>query len=71
VQTRWVIDTDSQGNPINLTRDQWSSAPKTFNPDGTPSQSPQQEAFENMMTRPATVITVGVLCLLALAFVKK
>lgn len=71
VQTRWVQDTDSQGNPINLTRDQWASAPKTFNPDGTPAQSPQQEAFENMLTKPATVITVGVLCLLALAFVKK
>jgi hypothetical protein len=71
VQTRWVQDTDSNGNPIYLSRDQWTAAPKTFNPDGTPAQTPQQEAFENMLTRPATVITVGVLCLLALAFVKK
>jgi hypothetical protein len=71
VQTRWVQDTDRNGNPIYLTRDQWTAAAKTFNPDGTPAQTPQQEAFENFMTKPATVITVGVLCLMALAFVKK
>lgn len=68
VQTYWVQDTDKQGNPINLTRDQWADAPKTFNPDGTPVK---HEAFENMMTKPSTIIVVGVLCLLALAFVKK
>jgi hypothetical protein len=71
VQTYWVQDTDAQGNPVNLTRDQWAAAPKTFNPDGTPAQTQQQEAFESMMTRPSTIIVVGVLCLLALAFVKK
>lgn len=70
-QTRWVQDTDKNGNPINLTRDQWAAAPKTFNSDGTPKQTQQQEAFQNMMTRPTTVITIGVLCLLAMAFVKK
>jgi hypothetical protein len=68
VQTKWVQDTDSQGNPVNLSRDQWASAPKTFNPDGTPVQT---EGFENLITKPATVITIGVLCILALAFVKK
>jgi hypothetical protein len=68
VQTYWVQDTDSQGNPVNLTRDQWVAAQKTFNPDGTPVQT--QEGFEDFLTKPATVITVGVLCLLALAFVK-
>ena len=71
VQTYWIQDTDSQGNPVNLTRDQWAAAPKTFNPDGTPAQTQQQEAFESMMTKPSTIIVVGVLCLLALAFVKK
>ena len=71
VQTYWIQDTDSQGNPVNLTRDQWAAAPKTFNPDGTPAQTQQQEAFESMMTRPSTIIVVGVLCLLALAVVKK
>jgi hypothetical protein len=67
VQTYWIQDTDSQKNPVNLTRDQWVAAQKTFNPDGTPKT---KEAFENFLTKPATVITVGVLCLLALAFVK-
>jgi hypothetical protein len=69
VQTRWIQDTDAIGNPINLTRDQWVSTPKTFNPDGTPIQS--QEGFEGFMTKPSTIIVVGVLCLLALGFVKK
>ena len=71
VQTRWVQDTDSLKNPINLTRDQWIAAPKTFNPDGTPVQTQQQEAFENFMTRPSTIIVVGVLCLLTLGLVKR
>lgn len=71
VQTRWVQDTDRQGNPVNLSRDQWIAAPKTYNPDGTPITTKAQEAFQNIMTKPATVVTVGVLCLLALAFVHK
>lgn len=66
-QTRWVQDTDNKGDPINLTRDQWVSAPKIFNADGTPKIS---ESFQNM-TRPSTIIVVGVLCLLALGFIKK
>jgi hypothetical protein len=70
-QTKWVQDTDRRGNPVNLTRDQWVSAPKTFNPDGTPVKTQTQESFENMMTSPATIIVVGVLCLLALGLVKK
>lgn len=68
IQTRWVQDTDRLGNPINLTREQWVTAQKTFNSDGTPIN--QKEGFENFITKPATVITVGVLCLLAIAFVK-
>jgi len=71
VQTHWIQDTDSNGNPINLTRDQWVSAPKTFNSDGTPIKTQTQEAFENVISQPITIISVGVLCLLALAFVKK
>jgi hypothetical protein len=70
IQTRWVQDTDRLGNPVNLQRDQWVAAQKTFNPDGTPIQTPVKEAFQNIMTNPTTVITVGVLCLLAFAFVK-
>lgn len=69
-QTRWIQDTDSQGNPINLTRDQWVSAPKTFNKDGTPIQGNQTEGFQGFLTRPSTVIAAGVLCLLAIAFIK-
>jgi len=66
-QKRWVQDTDAQGNPINLSRDEWVATPKTFNPDGTPVS----EGFEEVLSRPSTMITVGVLCLLAFAFVRK
>lgn len=69
VQTRWVQDTDRLQNPINLTRDQWVSTQKTFNPDGTPIQ--KKEGFENYITHPSSLIVVGILCLLALGFVKK
>jgi hypothetical protein len=71
VQSYWIQDTDSQGNPINLSRDQWVAAPKTFNPDGTPIKSQVKESFQNIMTKPSTIIVVGVLCLLALGIVKK
>lgn len=70
-QTRWVQDTDRNGNPINLTRDQWVASPKTFNADGTLTKTKIQESFEDITTKPGTIIAVGVLCLLALAFVKK
>jgi hypothetical protein len=70
VQTRWIQDTDSQGNPVNLSRDQWAAAPKTFNPDGTPVSS-VKESFQNMLSNPSTIIVVGVLCLLAFGLVKK
>ncbi len=70
VQTRWVQDTDSQGNPINLSRDQWASAPKTYNYDGTPTMKEQQqqqqvESFRNFMTHPATIAVIGALSLIA------
>ena len=68
-QTRWVQDTDRAGNPVNLTRDQWVSQSKTFNPDG--SQIKTNEGFKNMLTHPSTIIVIGVLCLLALGLVKK
>ena len=60
-QTRWVYDTD-------LSRDEWVSAPKTFNKDGTPNT---EEGFERVLTKPSTMIAVGILCLLAWGFVKK
>ncbi len=70
VQTRWVQDTDSQGNPINLSRDQWASAPKTYNYDGTPTmkeqhQQQQVESFRNFMTHPGTIAVIGALALIA------
>ena len=68
VQTRWVQDTDSKGNPINLTRDEWVAARKTFHPDGTPIK---KEGFQDVLTHPCSIVDVGALCFLALAFVRK
>ena len=68
VQERWIQDTDDAGNPINLTKANFDAAKKTHNPDGTPKKI---APFENMMTRPATIAVVGVLCLLAFGFVKR
>ena len=61
-QTRWVQDTDAKGNPVFLTKEQWAKQPKSFNPDGTPIK--KKEGFDDFLNRPATVATVGILCLL-------
>ena len=60
-QKRWVYDKD-------LTRDQWNDSAKTMNFDGKPRDS---DNFQGYITHPASMITVGVLCLLAYAFVMK
>ena len=68
-QRRWIQDTDSKGNPINLSKENWDNEAKTYKPDGNPI-----EGFYNMeaiMTRPSTIAIVGVLCLIAFTFVKK
>jgi len=67
VQTMWVQDTLPNGDPVNLSRDAWVAAPKTYKPNGTKIES----GFENYISRPATVITVGVLCLLAFAMLRR
>ena len=67
VQTRWIQDLDRFGKPISLTRDEWVAEAKTYNEDGTP----KSEGFEQIMSKPATIITVGVLCLLAFAVVRR
>ena len=71
VQTRWVQDTDRNGNPVNLSRDQWTAAPKTFQKDGTPVPASKKEAFQNLLSSPVTMITVGMLCLLAYGALKQ
>jgi hypothetical protein len=49
-QEKWVQDKDQYGNPIYITADQFSAAPKTQNPDGsalsqpTPAPSPSSTA---------------------------
>jgi hypothetical protein len=60
-QKRWVYDKD-------LTREQWINSEKTMNFDGKPRTS---DNFQGYITHPASMITVGVLCLLAYVFVMK
>jgi hypothetical protein len=69
-QKQWVQATDNgkiNGNPINLNRSQWESTPKIYNFDGTP----KSEGFQGYITHPASMITIGVLCILAYAVVVK
>lgn len=69
VQTRWVQDTDRKGNPINLSRDQWVSMPKTFNPDGTSIETFND--FEGSITSPVSIITIGLLCMIMIGVIKR
>lgn len=59
-QTRWVQDTDSAGNPINLTKDQWTATPKAYNSDGTPIT----ESFTNFTSNTKIMAAIGILCIL-------
>ncbi len=67
-QEKWVQYVDNKGNPINLSRDQWVSTIKDYNRDGTPKM---KESFQGFIIKPITVVTIGVLCLIALGFIKK
>lgn len=71
MQTRWVQDVDANGNPINLSRDDWVATPKTFQKDGRPVPAPRKEGFQNFLTRPSTMMVVGILCLLAYGVLKQ
>jgi len=51
-----------------LTRKQWNHSAKTMNFDGKPRDS---DNFQGYITHPASMITVGVLCLLAYVVVMK
>lgn len=66
-QTKWIQDTNSNGMPINLTRDEWVATPKTYNPDGTPIQ----EGFTSFLEKPSTMIVIGILCITAFAVIRK
>ena len=66
-QSQWVQDTDRKGNPVNLSRDEWLAAEKTFNPDGTA----KAQGFRGFMRKPGTIFVVGILCLLAFGVVGK
>ena len=61
-QKRWVYESD-------MTKDQWNNTKKTMNFNGKPLTS--KETFQGYITHPASMITVGVLCLIAYAYVMK
>lgn len=66
-QKKWVIDVDANGKPIYVSRDKWVGTAKTHNKDGTPKR---KEGFDQL-THPATILSVGFLCLLALGLLRK
>ena len=67
-QTRWVQDTYSNGNPINMDREQWEQTEKTYNPDGTPKRI---SGFANYISKPKYMIVIGVLCLMAYGMLRR
>jgi hypothetical protein len=71
MQKRWVQDTDRKGNPIYLSKEQWESAEKTHQKDGKPISMKKKEGFEGVIQHPATMMAVGVLCLLAYGVLRK
>jgi hypothetical protein len=60
-QTRWVQAKNNKGDPIYLSQEEWESAEKTMNPDGTPKT---KEGFQNKTKENITLA----IALLALAF---
>jgi hypothetical protein len=70
-QTRWVQDTDSAGNPVWLTKDQWQTTPKTVNPDGTPMSNTVEGFITGMFNSPGRMISVGIICLVAFVLLSR
>jgi hypothetical protein len=69
-QTTWVQDTDTNGNPITLTRDQWEAVPKTLNADGTTKTGTKIEGFGELLQSPVSIATIGVLSIIALSVLR-
>lgn len=69
-QTRWIQDIDKNGNPINITRQQWDAAPRTQNRDGTPIR---KEKFTNPSTieNPWIIGGIAIVALFALGLLRK
>jgi hypothetical protein len=67
-QKKWVQDKNQNGEPIQLTRDQWVSTPKTHHPNGQPKQ---QEGFETLLTSPGVVIVLGLVAIATFSMVKR
>lgn len=65
-QRKWIQKKTDKG-PINLTRDQWVATPKTYNPDGTPIS----EGFSSFLEQPATIVSIGILCITAFIILRK
>lgn len=70
VQKKWIQDTTSDGTSINLTREQWESTPKSYNPDGTIIKPKVTDGFENMITHPSIIILLGIICLFGLGIIR-
>ena len=61
-QTAWIQDTDKDGYPISLTKDQWSATRKTYKPDGSPVKKEGFQGQPSSTLLPA--LLVASLCVL-------
>jgi len=58
-QKKWIQDKTPKGEPIQLTRDQWVSTPKTHLPDG---REKPKEGFQTLLTSPGVIFMLGLIC---------
>lgn len=70
-QRKWVVDQTPAGQPVYLSRDDWVSAEKTHHKDGTPIRAEGFLSSASGYREPATMIVVGVLCLLAFGMLRR
>jgi len=68
-QTRWVIDTKSDGTPITLTKAQWTKTKKIYNKDGTPKIT--EKFTSGLLITASQVAVVGILLVVCLGLLSR
>ena len=66
-QKKWIQDKTPKGEPIQLTRDQWVSTPKTHLPDG---REKPKEGFQTLLTSPGVILTLGLICIVTFSMLR-
>jgi hypothetical protein len=70
-QKKWVQDTDRNGNPIYIKKEEWEKTPKKFNADGSPKVIQRFTNMESTLEKPYIIIPIAILSILALGMLRK